>query len=69
MAKKSTSVVFKNSTINLKDMTITEYAKDSTTTYNIMDVLKDWDEIDGIGLTLKQDDELASTYAGTGEDD
>ena len=70
MAKKSTSVVFKNSTINLKDMTITEYTKDDSTTYNIMDVLKDWDTVDGVSLSLKQDDELVSTYdKDTGEDE
>jgi hypothetical protein len=69
LAKKSTSVLFKNSTINLKDMTITEYIKDDSTTYNIMDVLKDWDGIDGVSLSLKQDDELVSTYNGNGEDE
>jgi hypothetical protein len=61
MAKLSKQITFKNATIDIKDMTITEYEKDSSTTYNIINILDEWNGIDGISLTLKQEDRLEST--------
>lgn len=60
MAKKSKSVAFKNATISMKDMTITEYVKDETKAYSLKKVLEEWDGIDNISLTLKIEDEIPS---------
>lgn len=61
MAKLSKSTTFKNATINLNDMTITEYNKDDCKTYNLRQLLEDWDKVEGISLTIKQDDEIPAT--------
>ncbi len=58
MAKKTKSIAFKNATINIDDMTITEFTKDDTKVYDLKKVLQDWDNIDGISLTIKQDNDV-----------
>lgn len=58
MAKKSKTIAFKNATINKEDMTITEYNKDDVKTYSIKKLIEEWDGIDGISLTIKQDDDV-----------
>lgn len=58
MAKKTKSIAFKNATINIDDMTITEFTKDDTKVYDLKKVLQDWDDIDGISLTIKQDNDV-----------
>ena len=58
MAKKSKTIAFKNATINKEDMTITEYNKDDVKTYSIKKLMEEWDGIDGISLTIKQDDDV-----------
>lgn len=58
MAKVSKSASFKNAVINKEDMTITEYTKDDTKVYSLEKLLADWDGIECISLTIKQDDEL-----------
>lgn len=58
MAKKTKSIAFKNATINIDDMTITEVTKDDTKVYDLKKVLQDWDNIDGISLTIKQDNDV-----------
>ena len=58
MAKKTKSIAFKNATINIDDMTITEFTKDDTKVYDLKKVLQDWDNIDGISLTIKQDNHV-----------
>ena len=58
MAKASKSIAFKNATINIDDMTITEFTKDDTKVYDLKKVLQDWDNIDGISLTIKQDNDV-----------
>lgn len=57
MAKKSKSISFKNATICFADMTITEFFKDETRTFSIEKLLKDWDGIDGVSLTVKLDED------------
>ena len=42
-------------------MTITEYNKDDCKTYNLRQLLEDWDKVEGISLTIKQDDEIPAT--------
>lgn len=54
MAKINKAISFENAQICLQDGTITEYIKDGTNVYQIMDILKEWDGIDGINLILKQ---------------
>lgn len=58
MAKKTKSIAFKNATINIDDMTITEFTKDDTKVYDLKKVLQDWHNIDGISLTIKQDNDV-----------
>lgn len=58
MAKKSKSIAFKNAVIDKADGTITEFTKDDTKVYSIEKLLEDWDGIEGISLTIKQDNEI-----------
>lgn len=58
MAKVSKSASFKGAVINKEDMTITEYTKDDSKVYSLEKLLADWDGIEGISLTIKQDDEI-----------
>lgn len=60
MAKRTKTETFKNAIIDMDDMTITETFKDDSKTYNIMDILKEWDNIDGVSLTIKRDAEIPS---------
>ena len=56
--KRTKSISLKNATIGLEDGTVTEYTKDETITYNIRKILEDWDQVDGVSITIKQDDEV-----------
>lgn len=58
MAKKTKSIAFKNATISIDDMTITEFTKDDTKVYDLKKVLQDWDNINDISLTIKQDNDV-----------
>ena len=58
MAKASKSIAFKNAVIDKAEGTITEFTKDDTKTYSIDKLLEDWDGIEGISLTIKQDDDV-----------
>jgi len=58
MAKKTAAVSFKNACISLGNMTITEVSKDNIEEFNLIEVLKSWDGIDGISLTIKYDTDL-----------
>lgn len=63
MAKQSKSVSFKNATINFDEMTILECTKDDEKIFSLEKVLKDWEGIDGISLTIKYDDEIDEILA------
>ena len=41
-------------------MTITEHIKDDVRVYSIEKLLSEWNGIEGISLTIKQDNELPS---------
>lgn len=58
MAKISKSTTFKNAVIDKDTMTITEITKDDEKTYSLTKLLEDWNGVDGISLTIKQDDEI-----------
>ena len=60
MAKIARSITFKNATISMEDRLITEYLKDETRTYSLDDILQEWNGIEGINFTLKQEDEIKS---------
>ena len=53
LANIKTTETYKNATIDLKDMTITEFSKDNTCTYDLKKILQDWAGIDGITLTIQ----------------
>lgn len=58
MAKASKSIAFKNAVIDKAEGTITEFTKDDTKVYSIEKLLVDWDQVEGISLTIKQDDDV-----------
>lgn len=58
MTKASKSIAFKNATIDKAEGTITEFTKDDEKTYSIEKLLAEWDGIEGISLTIKQDDDV-----------
>lgn len=60
MAKVSKSMSFKNAVIDLENNTITEFTKDDTKVYGLRDVLKTWNGIEGISVSIKQEDEMPS---------
>lgn len=60
MAKKVKSLSFTNATISIADNTITEYTKDDTIEYNLMNVLKEWSEIDGLSISFKQNNDVST---------
>lgn len=45
---------YENAIIDTSDMTITEYAKDSVNTYSLLELLKRWDGVMGITLTIRR---------------
>lgn len=58
MAKASKSIAFKNAVIDKAEGTITEFTKDDTKVYSIEKLLEEWDQVEGISLTIKQDDDV-----------
>ena len=58
MAKASKSIAFKNAVIDKTEGTITEFTKDDTKVYSLDKVIEEWDGIEGISLTIKQDDDV-----------
>lgn len=60
MAKRTKSIAFKNAVISKEDMTITEYMKDETRSYNLLNIIEEWDGIEGVSLAIKQDNDVPS---------
>ena len=58
MAKASKSIAFKNAVIDKAEGSITEFTKDDSKGYSIEKLLEDWDQVEGISLTIKQDDDV-----------
>ena len=52
MAARCNMELFANAVIDLSDMTITEICTDNIQVHSLMDLLKRWDGIDGVTLTL-----------------
>ena len=62
MAKETKSIGFSKATISIEDgqFIITEYLKDETKTYNLTEKLQEWENIEGITLSIKKDSEVPS---------
>lgn len=59
MAKSTKSNSFSKAVINVDDDTITEYLKDDDVrTYSLSGLLKDWNGVEGISITIKKDTEI-----------
>lgn len=58
MAKASKSIAFKNAVIDKTEGTIVETTKDSIKIYFIDKLLDEWDGINGLSITIKQDDDV-----------
>ena len=69
MAKLTSSESFKNATIDTNDGTITEYLKDDTRVYKLTDILSQWNLIDGLSITIKQDKDLPASEDSDEKDD
>lgn len=54
MAEAIRSESFENAIIDLEDMTITEYGDDFVKCYNLYELLKRWDGVVGITLSIKR---------------
>lgn len=52
--KVNKTITLEKAMIDLSDLTITEYLKDETLTHNLMDVLKEFNQVEGITLSIKQ---------------
>lgn len=54
MANKVSGEYFKNCEIDVKDMTITEFKRDGTRTYRLLDVLKRWSGLPEVNLSIER---------------
>lgn len=58
MAKRQESEGFSKATITFEEdgeIIITEYTKDETIPYSLTKILKEWENIDGISLSIKKE--------------
>lgn len=54
MAETVKSESFTSAMINTNDMTITEFAEDSTNVYSLLELLKRWNGVADITLTIRR---------------
>lgn len=54
MAEAVRSESFENATIDLNDMTITEYGDDFVKCYSLYEFLQRWDGVVGVTLSIKR---------------
>ncbi len=54
MAVQERREVYSHATIDCSDMTLTEYQKDDTKTYGIVEILKRWDGVPDIEIEIRQ---------------
>ena len=55
--RKIKSVSFRNATIDVENMKITEYTKDDQYEFSLLEILSEWDKLDGITLTIRKENE------------
>ncbi len=62
MATNTNNLKFSKATITFEDdrVMITEYLKDETKTYDLIECLKEFENVDGIALTIQKNRELPS---------
>lgn len=60
MAKAYKSEKYTKAMINLEDKTITEVTKDDCIIYSLEELLKRWDGIENISISLSTDEEIPS---------
>lgn len=58
--KLSKSVRLKNATIDLDNGTVTESSKDDVKVYRLANILKEWNNVDGVSITITKDDDVPS---------
>jgi hypothetical protein len=56
MANMSRKETYTNAVIDMKDLTITEYNEDDTSTYSIIEALERWGGLVGVTLTLERNE-------------
>lgn len=61
MAFQQKSERYERAMLDCSDMTLTEYGKDSVKTYSIEEILKRWDGVPDIILTIERRVELPPT--------
>lgn len=54
MAVQERHEVYSHATIDCSDMTLTEYQKDDTKTYGIVEILKRWEGVPDIEIEIRQ---------------
>lgn len=62
MATSTNNLKFSKATITFEDdrVMITEYLKDETKTYDLIECLRDFENVDGIALTIQKNREIPS---------
>ena len=65
MAKMTRTTSFKNATISRSDMTITEISKDEEKVYSLNKLIDDWNGVEGISISIKQDNDLPEDGEGS----
>lgn len=60
MAVSTNNVKFQKATITFEEgkVLITEYLKDETKTYDLVECLRDFENVDGIALTIQKNKEI-----------
>ena len=61
MAKIDKTVTFKNATLNMNDMTLTEVGRDELIVHNLTEVLNMFDNVEGLNVTFKANDKFEDT--------
>lgn len=64
MASRNNSESYKKAMIDFENMEITEYDKNEIRTYNLNTILKRWNGIEGITLTIKTDEDITPDKEG-----
>jgi hypothetical protein len=54
----SKTMSFKGARIDLENMTLVEETKDSYEEFDLMDILREWDGVENVSISIKKDDEI-----------
>lgn len=64
MANKVTGEYFENALIDTNDMTVTEFDRNGTKTYSLLDALKRWSGVPGVNISIERTIELPPESEG-----